>query len=277
MLAARSCSLAALIGSVIFLACSAAWADDAPAAAGHKSKAKAAADADSDDDDQEPKAPLFSYGVGLLGFLGADFIDKPSDRSVTSPSGASGELDVYPGFGGVTAGGGLMLEGRLLGIFGLELDLFYSSDRGHGEQTVTYNRASTKYTIDVGQTAFHVPLLFKATIPAAPSFRPSIFVGPEFVFPGGATTTVTPQDNFYSASAGTYTMVTGGIGFEFKLPISGVDLRIPVQFRGSYHSVAERLGDRADFEFQGNTVTHMTVRTEWKYQVQGVLGLCIWF
>jgi hypothetical protein len=275
MLAARTCSLAAVIGTAILLACTDASAKE-PKEAGRDSAASGASS--PADEEDEPKQPLFSYGAGVLGFIGANFLDKPSNRMVTLSDGREAEApDVYyPGYGGVSAGGGLMLEGRVLGFIGMELDLFRSSDRGHGDATIN----GYKSTIDVGQSSWHLPLLFKATVPM-PVVRPSIFVGPEFVFPGDAAADVAHPIPGYpqvTASASSYTMVTAGLGFEFKLPIPKVDIRIPLQLRGSYHSVPDRLGDRADFTLDPSLhVTKMNIHTEWKWQTQAVLGVSIWF
>ncbi|HEX7671046.1 MAG TPA: hypothetical protein VF395_15730 [Polyangiaceae bacterium] len=61
-------------------------------------------------------------GVGLMGAVGGNFQDKP-DRAANLP-------DINPGFGGLTAGGGLMADLRFLdkGLLGLEVDLLRTRD-----------------------------------------------------------------------------------------------------------------------------------------------------
>ncbi len=274
MLAAHRCTAFAFAASLL-LVCSAARAADPDA---KSAKTKSAASKDAEPADDEPTDKLISFGAGFLGFLGANFLDKPTNRNVTLPNGQQALTETNPGFGGVTAGGGLMIEGRLAGIAGIEMDFLYSSDHGHGDYTIN----GTKFTINLGQSAFHMPLLFKATAPL-PLFRPSIFVGPEFVFPSSPTASIEAPPGYsigttVTASADNYTMFTGGLGFEFKLPIPSIDLRIPFQLRGSYHSVPDRAGDRADYTIQPTgAITAINYHSQWKWATQAVLGVAAWF
>ena len=243
---------------------------------GKAKKAEHAAEPEAEEDAPEPK---MQYGVGFFGYMGASFLDKTSDKMVTVPDGRQLQWDSYPGFGGFAAGGGLMAEARFLGIVGLEIDFYRSSDKGKGD--VTYNGFKSKTVI--GQSAWHLPLLVKATVPL-PLVRPQVFLGPEFVFPGTATATIDPA-TFYtvSADASGYTMFTAGLGFEIKLPIPKVDIRIPVSFRGSYNlGTSSKLDDRMKLE--GNAVganafqpTHVTYKSEWKYHTGATLGVSIFF
>ncbi|MBI5532732.1 MAG: hypothetical protein HY898_08465 [Deltaproteobacteria bacterium] len=223
-------------------------------------------------EEEGPKDKKLSFGVGLLAFVGAGFIDKPSNRDATKGGGPAHD-DFYPGFGGGTYGGGLMLEGRFLGIVGLEMDIFRSSDRGRGDVTVN----GVKSTIELGQSAWHIPLLVKATISISPYVRPCIFAGPELVFPGDASASASPNvaapvGPTPTATVDNYTMITGGLGFEFRLPIKDVDVRIPLSFRGSYHSLGSTVGDRIHY-----TATGWVIDTTWKYQTQATLGASYFF
>ena len=226
----------------------------------------------NDEQQEEPKDKPLSFGVGMVAFLGAGFIDKPSDRNATKGFGPARD-DIYPGFGGGSYGGGLMLEGRFLGVVGLEIDLFRSSDRGRGDVTVN----GVKSTIELGQSAWHIPLLVKATISISPYVRPCIFAGPELVFPGDASASASPAAASPvgpnpTATVDSYTMLTGGLGFEFKLPIKDVDVRIPLSFRGSYHSLGSTVGDRVTYTNAG-----WVIDTTWKYQTQATLGASYFF
>ena len=73
-----------------------------------------------------------------------------------------------------------MLDLRLIGLLGLEVDVLRTKDKGSGE--ITFNNV-VKVNITLEQSAWHVPVLAKLVIPS-PIVRPMFFIGPEFVFPG---------------------------------------------------------------------------------------------
>jgi len=56
--------------------------------------------------------------VGLLGIAGGNVISKQSDKTLTTEGGNTGESKFYPGFGGTTLGGGLMLDLRFIKLLG---------------------------------------------------------------------------------------------------------------------------------------------------------------
>jgi hypothetical protein len=70
---------------------------------------------------------VVDVGAGLMGAAGGNFISKPSDVTLQTPAG-TGETSLYPGFGGFTPGGGLMLDARVFGLVGLEVDVLYMSN-----------------------------------------------------------------------------------------------------------------------------------------------------
>ncbi len=234
--------------------------------------------ATADDATAEPEK-LISVGAGLIGMVGGNFLNKPDTDSPTY-KGHLVSLSTYPGFGGVSRGGGLMLEGRFRFGLGLELDVLRSSDHGHGDLTIN----GTKFTIDVGQSAWHLPVLLKFVAPL-PVVRPMVFLGPEFVFPGSPDASVDPQNpNFWTvkATASSYTLFTWGVGMEFKLPLDGVDLRIPFTLRGSVNTgLGNKLDDRATHGITpvGSAVKidEVTYKSEWKYQAQATLGVAAYF
>jgi hypothetical protein len=210
-------------------------------------------------------------GVGLVGAVGGNFLDKP-DRT-------AGEPDIYPGYGGLTIGGGLMLDARFLdGLLGVEADVIRSSDKGSGDVTFTSQIpgfvASEKVTHKIGQGAWHVPLLAKLAIPS-PVVAPVLMLGPEFVFPSSPSSTVDPalQGFTVRAKADNYVAITAGVGVEIKLPLPILDLRIPVDLRASYNpSVSSKFSDRV--QSGGTTLTY---HSEWKYSVALTAGAALYF
>ena len=207
-------------------------------------------------------AHAVEFGAGLMGTAGGNFLDKP-DHGLYP--------DVNPGFGGLTIGGGLMLDVRFLKLVGLEVDIIRSSD--HGKGTFTLNGFDNHIT--VGQGAWHVPILAKVVFPS-PLVAPAIFLGPEVVAPSKASVSVDPAEAspFYAQTADTYVMFTFGAGIEIKLPIPILDLRIPIGVRGSYApGVSGTFADRTPTI--GPPVT--TYRSEWKFAVNGTLGAAIYF
>jgi hypothetical protein len=197
-------------------------------------------------------------GAGVMGIVGGNFLDKP-DRTILEP-------DIYPGFGGLTAGLGLMFDLRFIKLIGLEADVIRSSDKGSGTDTI--NGQHLKMTI--GQGAWHVPVLAKLTIPS-PLIAPQFFVGPEFVFPSKGDVSTDPSTNFLRETAGNYVAITGGLGLEIKLPLPVLDLRIPIGLRGSYTpSVSSKFADRYN-------VTTFTLHSEWKFAANFTAGAALYF
>lgn len=217
----------------------------------------------------------FSAGAGVLGVAGGNFISKPSDKTLTVPGVGTGQAEFYPGFGGTTLGGGLMLDLRFIDLLGLELDVLRTTDRGQGD--ITFNGVY-KVTFTIEQSAWHVPILAKVVIPG-PIVRPMFFVGPELVFPSGATAEANkPIGTEVDASAESYTMLTFGGGVEIKLPLPAIDLRIPIALRGSYNpSVSDKLKDRIEVQWSGSAAQKITYHTEWQYQVAMTLGVAAYF
>jgi hypothetical protein len=153
----------------------------------------------------------------------------------------------------------------------LEIDVLRTGDYGSG--TATINSFDIELTL--GQGAWHVPVLAKLVLPGV-LVSPYVLFGPQFVIPGEPEATtessipVLPQE----AQADTYVMVTGGLGMEIKLPIPGLDLRIPISLRGSYNpGVGERLADRRETLSAGR----FRYRSEWKYALALAAGVAAYF
>ena len=213
-------------------------------------------------------------GIGLLGHLGGNFLDQPNDLGAAE--GSDEILLVYPGFGGTAGGGGLYLDVRFRGFLGLELDLLYSSDRGSG--FVDYVR------VDIGQTAWHIPVLFKGTYPGE-FLRPGFVIGLEVVVPARlevATEPVLPAEaTRIGGRAGSYTMFITGLSLEIALPFDHVDLRIPLALRfGLNPSTPAAARDRAEYELggpDGLEVQAVVFSSEWQYQIHTTAGLAVHF
>lgn len=222
---------------------------------------------------EKPKP--FSVGAGLLGVAGGNFIAKPGDKTLTVPGVGTGQAEFYPGFGGTTLGGGLMLDLRFIDLLGLEVDVLRTSDKGSGD--ITFNGVY-KVKISIEQSAWHVPILAKVVVPG-PIVRPMFFIGPELVFPSGAKAeSDKPIGTAIDAKADSYTMLTFGGGVEIKLPLPSLDLRIPIGLRGSYNpGVSDKLADRIDVQWSGSTAQKITYHTEWQYQVAMTLGVAAYF
>ncbi len=170
-------------------------------------------------------------GIGAAGLMNGTFMGTvPDDQKHLDYQGTQVNDLTYPGFWGLGGGGGVQLNAMYKGAIGMELDLLYSHDSGTGKITVD----SQEFHLTLSQGAFHIPLLVKAAIPLK-SVRPFILVGPEFVLPGDpeAEKDSDAVVTKYSAWADPYINLQAGFGFEFVLPVSGVDLRIPLSFRYS--------------------------------------------
>jgi hypothetical protein len=236
----------------------------------------------------EARADLISFGIGPMVAAGGTFLDKPSDKTYPIGGGRQEFLIAYPGFGGASVGGGLMADVRVLGFVGLEVDFIKKTDKGHGDIDLTLNGTKTTTTVEIAHDAWHIPVLLKGSIPL-PLLAPFIVIGPEFVRTSNATAspdvvaggTVVKTD----ATTSNYTMWTAGLGAEVKLPIPGLDIRIPISFRGSYYKVSDAMEGRVTYGYnlvnvggqQGYTPTGQTFNVQWKYQALATLGAAIYF
>ena len=221
-----------------------------------------------------------TFTIGFTGGLGVAVLDKPDDQRIngepTDPS--------HPGFAGLDAVIGAQLELRVLGYFGVEMDLLYASESGTTEISVTDLGTGelTTFDINVGHSAFHLPLLFKLAIPGE-NATPVFFLGPEFVIPnedadfeieGENTTDVT-----YAAHTEDYTMFAFGFGVEFNLPTKGVDMRIPFTIRGGYNpGNGDSREDLVRFEpADAPPLTRESYLTSWDWTVRAQIGTTVNF
>ncbi len=211
-------------------------------------------------------------GAGAFFHAGGSFLKEPGDRS----GGPEGTHLPYHGFAGFGPGVGLGLDLRWRGVVGLELDVIESVDRGTSR---TDYGEHGEVEIDVEQPALHVPVMFKGILPAGP-VRPFLLAGVEFVRPRQATISAEargglPWNAALATTAAPYELFLFGFGLEFALPIDGIDLRIPLSFRGAVNpGVPGSARELADFEFGEDGVpTRVKYRTEWQYHAAVTAGV----
>jgi hypothetical protein len=235
---------------------------------------------------------LVTVGGGVLGWTGANFLDKPSDQTIpvngqnVSPDG----IPEYPGFAGTSLGFGFFTEVRFFKYVGLELECIPTRDRGTADLKVTYYSASGgadshQFKAHVAQDAWHVPLLLKGVLPGE-LVSGNLFLGPEFVIPSdivksgpmASTEGDNPGTIQYSATAGSYTMFTFGLGLEINLPIPGVDIRLPIAVRGGYNpGVPDKRSEMANHTPVNQIPTQIEFKSEWKWEAAGTFGAGVHF
>lgn len=211
--------------------------------------------------------PAIDVGVGALGFFGGNFLTEPDDKS---PEDSNFEVP-YPGFGGTGAGGGLILEARALGIVGLETGLYFGTQEATGD--------IDDVDITLRQRSLHIPLLLKLALPGA-LVSPNIFGGLEFVIPqeSEAEQEVTALVDGVTGKGDPYKNITFGVGIEFKLPIPGIDLRIPFSIRGTRNLDDDgSIDSRVQYTTQGRLLRSGEFSTEWSWQTTATLGLAYYF
>ena len=216
-----------------------------------------------------------------------------------------------PSFGGPYGGVGGMVELRLAKVIGFEFD--YTRSLIGVKATVPISPGlvpqlpgggTVAPEIHFEQWQHQLAFLGKLAIPS-PLIAPFIAFGPELVFPDGASISTNPTVPGLSitATAGTWTMLTGMAGIEIKLPIPGIDIRIPIAGRLSYNvssadspAVCGTLtgptgpvtlpgipsGSSCRLSFNGTLTTStldlkITYRTEWKLQAGAVAGIAFYF
>lgn len=211
-----------------------------------------------------------------MGAFGGNFIDKPAEKNYPDPSGSGQRVPfspAYPGFGGTTSGFGLALDARLIKLVGLEIDVIRMTNKGHADLDLN----GRSYTVEIGHDAWHIPVLLKGVLPL-PLFSPMVLVGAEFVRTSSPTAEYTSGQIPISIAANTsnYTLFTAGLGFEIKLPVPAVDIRIPFSLRGSFYPGAS---DKVEdwIKINQNSNPQFTYDTRWKYQALATLGAQIYF
>lgn len=241
------------------------------------------------DDDSGEK--FWSVGVGAFGLIGGNFLDKPANNDYKLSDGAILSNPTYPGFGKLMGGGGGFIEGRFFKFVGLEIDVIYSKDSGKADIDYSVNGVKQgTWTVEISSNAIHMPVLLKGVLPTA-LVSPYVLIGPEFVFPSSpsASAAVKSGAGAYpygplSASADGYTMLCAGFGFEVKLPVPSVDIRIPFSLRGSFNlGTPDNVNELVTYDItrQGNGVrvpyNNSTYKAEWQYRAYATLGAAMYF
>jgi hypothetical protein len=224
-----------------------------------------------------------SVGVGFLGQAGGNFLDKPGDQGVPGVNcGVAQACDPeYPGFAGFTGGFGAMIDVRFFGYVGIEMDILYvPTAKGSADIDVTLNNEQGKYSLAIGGSAVHLPLLLKGSVPGS-VVQPQLVLGPELVFPSSDVEfektlnsgSPVPTKNYGAKAPESYTYFTFGLGLEFMLPIPSVDIRIPLTLRGSVNpGVSGERAERATPEVVGGDFRGETYITEWKFKAVANFG-----
>jgi hypothetical protein len=214
-----------------------------------------------------PSERPVALGVGAFFNAGGSFMTQPQDRSYP---GFAGEIP-FSGWAGFSPGGGLAVDFRVKDAIGLELDVFRSND--HSQSKYGINGVDVFLAVD--QPAWHIPILLKVGVPSD-RVSPVLFFGYEMVLPGDPTL---PQPAGLpwgvTAKASNYDLWILGLGVEAKLPIDGVDLRVPFNLRGSintpYPTVATQ---RATYDVDQAGILHsMEYDLQWQYHAGITLGL----
>ncbi len=220
-----------------------------------------------------------TFSVGVMGGVGAAFIDQPSDQSVR---GQRLEPE-YPGFAGLNTNIGLSLELRVLGYVGVELDILSASREGNADMTVTNVQSGARnvFVVRIGHGGIQVPLLFKVAAPGT-VITPLAFIGPMFVLPGDepdfALEGINNTPLTLTAHNEDYVMFAFGVGVEFNLPIKALDLRIPLNVRGGYYpGQGDSREERASYTPAAGAVTEESYTTTFGYTVTGNVGLAAHF
>ena len=217
-------------------------------------------------------------GFSAFGFVNGSFIDEPAEDDKTVFVDGTPVKLPYSGFGGVGYGGGLGLMIGWQGIAALETQIIRSFDGGAGN--IIYD--GVRYEFEMGQTAWHVPLLFRLSVPVAP-VRPYVFGGPEWIFvPEGEATFDFSGGNVrddWDAVADDYRVWSFGLGFDVIVPAGENDVRLPIRFKGSYNTgLGNTAEDRTDLD--NCTITRGLIdcetqayRSEWQWQAFITLGV----
>jgi len=171
-------------------------------------------------------------------------------------------------------GGGLYVEGRVLRYLGLELGITY--DSSVLERNVTISGTGSKVTEKITTPSWRLPVLVKAILPV-PSGRLSLGIGPEFVFAGTSSTSLSvtsgpgtgTSSNALSASTTNSTMLTSDLGLTLELPFS---LELPIDLRAS-----KNLSQQSDWEQRvavsaANGTYSVNAQNSWDFRLSVGIG-----
>ena len=224
------------------------------------------------EDSSAPARPL-RFGASLQGMVVGSFISEPpEDEKVIDNYQIP-----YGGFAGVGGGWGLTLSATWEEWVGLELGLLSVSASGEGK----INVGPGAITHEVTTSSIHIPILLVLSAPFE-SVKPQLFFGPSWVLPNEISFETSPENiaEVFNARGDSYFAWHFGFGLEIRLPISGIDLRIPVRLHGIYNP---EVGDSIDSRIATFAVSPQTASSpaesrtdyliEWEWQAAVSLGL----
>ena len=213
--------------------------------------------------DLKDTSDLLHFSFTVYGQGTGSFISKPDDKALTFNNTTYSNF-VYPGFAGVSGGGGGHFT---VGWKALNLDLgyLYTQEEGKG------NINGQTYTIS--QSASHIPLTLRLALPST-AVSPCLFGGPEWVIPNEGELKKPSYFQLIPSWVGvhneTYMAWHFGFGFDF---IINEHFALPLRFKGVY-APAQR-DTLNDFFTPSNDLTQpgLLVNSHWQWQAMISLGL----
>ena len=181
----------------------------------------------------------FEFGAGLDGSIGLALLDAPTPAELTLPR--SGNQAEVHGMSGLGVGAGIFVEARLFSRLGLHVGAGYSRDVMSGDLEV----GNETVEVVLEHPALVVPILMQGFLPLG-SVTPFVALGPELVVPAIPLARTEPQRAFpVSATADSHVRLSFGGGVELRLPVTALDLRVPLGVRGTWHpGGSDELGER---------------------------------
>ena len=179
-----------------------------------------------------------TLGVGVKGGVnGNGALPIPEGQTLTRNDEVYSWSGGFPIFGGGAVGGGfgLVLEGRLEEVWGLETGFYLSFDNMYGYEDIESGGQAFE-TIEQEQhtTSYRLPLLIKYSAPGM--VRPTVGLGAEFVFLSESTLEYTAENRAANADSfnenldiatSTYTLLMLTFGLELDIE----QFRVPLELR----------------------------------------------
>ena len=214
----------------------------------------------------------------MIGFAVASFTDEPS------------ETNKFADLGGATARvpySGLRwwwwwptMEALWKGVIGVEVGLWNASESAEGKLDIIDYRvaggAGNRYELTFKKDTWHLPVSLKIAAPTK-AVKPYLLIGGDFIFPSSAE--VETEFGGTQADDRSYQALHFGVGFDFRIKLESVELKIPFTLRGNYNlGLGDSVGDRIEFSGCNQTGAAIqcngrTYRTDWQYQALITLGL----
>jgi hypothetical protein len=218
----------------------------------------------------QAKPKDFKLSIGVFGLVNGSFLSAPDEKTLELSINQNTAIAplAYPGFGGVGGGAGLNLEFSWRFV-GLSFDIYQSKDQGSGKLDLISR--------DMGQSAWHLPLMLKLMIPNR-VVTPYAIVGWEWVKPNQASwedqksNIIQPGINIggknysYGAYSQNYDAFVFGLGLDIRLLPS---LSMPIRLRG-HHSFMKK--DTLN-DVMKATDSQLLFRSQWEWQAELTIGL----